>query len=58
VQGLLRARLVDKLRIDIMPVLFGSGLHLLENVEPVQLEKSGVQEVGARTSLRVRVEGR
>ena len=57
VQALLRAGLVDELRIDVMPVLLRSGLRLLEKIEPVQLEKISVQEVGARTSLRFRVSG-
>ena len=55
VQALLRAGLVDELRIDVMPVLLGGGLGLLENIERTQLEKLGVQEVGARTSLRFRL---
>jgi dihydrofolate reductase len=57
VQQLLRARLVDELRIDVMPVLLGAGLRLLENIDPerLKLDKIGVQEVGARTSLRFRV---
>lgn len=55
---LLHARLVDELRIDIMPVLLGSGLPFFGNadLEGVQLAKIGVQEVGARTSLSFRVE--
>jgi dihydrofolate reductase len=57
VQQLLRAGLLDELRIDVMPVVFGAGLRLLENIDPerVQLEKYDVCEVGARTSLRFRV---
>jgi dihydrofolate reductase len=57
VQQLLRAGLVDELRVDVMPVVLGGGLRFLENVDPerVQLEKIDVQEVGARTSLRFRV---
>jgi dihydrofolate reductase len=53
----LSAGLVDELRIDVMPVLLGAGLRLLENVDPerLKLETIGVQEVGARTSLRFRV---
>jgi hypothetical protein len=35
-----------------------TGLRLLENIEPVQLEKISVQEIGARTSLRFRIRGR
>jgi dihydrofolate reductase len=54
---LLRAGLVDELQIGVMPVLFGAGLRLFDNegLEQVQLEKIGVDEIGARTSLSFRV---
>jgi dihydrofolate reductase len=57
VQQLLRAGLVDELHVDVMPVLLGGGLRLLENIdsERVQLEKIGVQDLGPRTSLSFRV---
>jgi dihydrofolate reductase len=57
VHQLLRGGLVDELRVDVMPVLLGGGLRLFENsnLERVPLEKIGVQEVGARTSLSFRV---
>jgi dihydrofolate reductase len=57
VQELLRARFVDELRVDVMPVLFGGGLRFLENLDPehLRLEKIAVHEVGTRTSLRFRV---
>jgi dihydrofolate reductase len=57
VQQLLRARLVDELRVDVMPVLLGAGLRLFEDTgsELVRLDKIGVQAVGARTSLSFRV---
>jgi dihydrofolate reductase len=57
VQQLLQAGLVDELHVDVMPILLGRGLRLLENVDgaPVQLEKRDVREIGARTSLRFRV---
>jgi dihydrofolate reductase len=57
VQQLMREGLVDELRIDVMPIVLGRGLRLLENVEPehMRLEKIHVQEVGARTSLGFRV---
>lgn len=57
VRQLLGAGLVDELRLDVMPVLLGGGLRLFEDagLERVQLEKLGVQEVGARTSLSFRV---
>jgi dihydrofolate reductase len=54
---LFRAELVDELRVDLMPVLLGGGLRFLDDIdlEQVELEKIGVQEVGARTSLGFRV---
>lgn len=56
IRQLLAARLVDELRVDVMPVLLGSGLRLFEpGLDDVQLERTGVQEVGARTSLTFRV---
>lgn len=53
-QQLLRAGLVDALRIDVMPVTLRGGLRLLGDIEG-RLEKWGVQKVGARTSLSFRV---
>jgi dihydrofolate reductase len=57
IQQLLRAGMVDQLHIDIMPVLLGDGLRLLENVDPdrVRLETLDVQSIGQRTSLTIRV---
>jgi dihydrofolate reductase len=57
VQELLRGGHVDELHVDVMPVLLGSGLRLLENLdsERLRLETLDVREVGARTSLRFRV---
>jgi dihydrofolate reductase len=57
VQELLRAGLVDELHVGVMPVLFGSGLRLLENIDPerVRLEKIDVRDLGARTNLSFRV---
>jgi dihydrofolate reductase len=57
VQQLLRVGLVDELRVDVMPVLLGDGLRLIEDIDPrkIRLEKIGVQEVGERTSLSFRV---
>ena len=49
IRQLLRAGLVDELRMDVMPVLLGGGL------ESLRLERIGVEHVGARTSLRFRV---
>ncbi|MGH3114206.1 MAG: dihydrofolate reductase family protein, partial [Gaiellaceae bacterium] len=58
VRQLLLAGLVDELRIDLMPVLLGSGLRFLEDprLEQIQLEKIDVQEFGARISLSFRVQ--
>jgi dihydrofolate reductase len=57
IRQLLLAGLVDELRVDIMPVLLGGGLRLFdcEGVDNIQLEKIGVEEIGARTSLTFRV---
>src|SRR5215213_817748 len=43
IQQLLRAGLVDELHLDVMPVLLGGGLRLLENLDPerVRLEPPG-----------------
>lgn len=51
---LLAAGLVDELHVDVMPVLLGSGLRLFDGT-PLLLEELGVEEAGARTSLRFRV---
>jgi dihydrofolate reductase len=55
---LLRAGLADELHIDIMPILLTGGLRLFEHLgdEEIALEKLKVIEIGARTSLRFRVE--
>ena len=55
-QQLLRAGLVDELHVAVMPVLFGAGHRFFDDpgLERVRLEKIGVQEVGARTSLSFR----
>jgi dihydrofolate reductase len=47
----------DELRLDVMPVLLGAGLRFFDDTDlgEVQLEKTGVQEIGARTSLTFRV---
>lgn len=55
---LLRAGLVDELSIDVMPVLLGTGLRLFQDadLENISLEKLGLEEAGARTSFRFRVQ--
>jgi dihydrofolate reductase len=57
IQQLLAARLVDELRIDLMPVLLGTGRRLLEGIETdgLELGKVALVEAGQRTSLRFRV---
>jgi dihydrofolate reductase len=53
-QQCLKAGLADELHIDIMPVLFGRGLRLIEDtgVGPTQLERLKVLELpGGRTHL-------
>ncbi len=52
---LLAAGLVHELRVDVMPVILGAGLRLFENTGPLAVEKLGVDEVGARTTLRFRM---
>jgi dihydrofolate reductase len=57
IQQLLGAGLVDELSIDVMPVVLGEGLRLLESLAPerLRLEQREGREVGARTSLGFRV---
>jgi dihydrofolate reductase len=57
IQQLLGAGLVDELRLDVMPVVLGGGLRLLENLDlgRIRLEKLKVHEIGARTSLGFRI---
>jgi len=54
IQQLLRAGLVDELHLDVMPLLLGGGLRLLENLDPdrIRLETREAETVGQRTSLR------
>ena len=58
IRQLLRAGLVDELRVDVMPVILGTGMRLFENVASARLAlvKRAVDEVGERTSLTFRVE--
>jgi len=57
IQQLLVAGLVDELHLDVMPVLLGTGIRLLDRPEldGIELEKIGVDQVGARTTLKFRV---
>lgn len=56
IQQLLKGGLVDELHIDVMPILLGEGLRLFDpGTGSLELEKLGIQEVGARTSMRFRL---
>lgn len=57
IQDLMGEGHVDELHVDVMPVLLGGGVRLLENIDPQHalLEKAGVRQVGQRTSLTLRV---
>jgi dihydrofolate reductase len=57
-QQCLRARLVDELHIDVMPVLLGGGLRFFEHLdgEQIELERTAVVEVSpTRTHLEFRL---
>jgi dihydrofolate reductase len=56
-QHCIRAGLADELDIGIVPVLFGGGLRLFENLgdKPLQLETVKVLESPDRTDIRYRV---
>ena len=58
IQQCLNAGLCDELQLDIIPVLLGKGLRLLENIETdkVQLERATVlQTTPVRTSITFKV---
>jgi riboflavin biosynthesis pyrimidine reductase len=56
IQELLRAGLVDELQLDVMPVILGTDLRLLDDPDlSLRIEKLRLQEIGPRTSLRFRV---
>jgi dihydrofolate reductase len=57
IKQLLHAGLVDEFRVDVMPVLLGTGLRFLDDssLGHIHLEKISAEQVGARTSLRFRV---
>ena len=56
-QQFLRAGLVDELSIHLVPVLFGSGTRLFENLgdQHIQLEPAETIQTAAATHLRYRV---
>lgn len=58
VQQCLNSGLCDELQIDVMPVLLGKGLRLLENIDTdkIKLERTRVEEsTSARTSFTFKV---
>jgi dihydrofolate reductase len=57
IRQLLRAGLVDELRLDVMPVLLGTGQRFLDDpsLAGIRLQKLSVREAGARTTLRFRL---
>ncbi|MDB5177407.1 MAG: dihydrofolate reductase [Candidatus Saccharibacteria bacterium] len=58
IQQCLNAGLCDELQIDIMPILLGNGLRLLENIDTdtIKLERSNVEEItSTRTSMTFKV---
>lgn len=56
-QQCLKARLLDEIQIDLMPLLLGEGLRLFEHlsIEQIDLEKTKVIDAPVRTHLRFRV---
>jgi dihydrofolate reductase len=58
IQQCLNAGLCDELQLDIMPILLGKGLRLLENIDTdkIRLERTRVEETTAvRTSITFKV---
>lgn len=47
--------LADEVHIGIVPVLFGDGLRLFENVDPIELETIRVLKSPDRTDIQYRV---
>jgi len=56
-QQYLRAGLVDELSIHLVPVLFGSGTRMFDNLgdQHIQLESADVIQTAAATHLRFRI---
>jgi dihydrofolate reductase len=56
-QQCLRARLLDEIHIDLVPVLLGGGVRLFDHLgnEPIELERTQVVEAPGVTHLAFRV---
>ena len=56
-QQALNAGLVDEIHLDLVPVLLGSGVRLLDNIEPakIQMEILRVVEAPGVTHLSYRI---
>ena len=57
VQQCIRAGVLDEIHVDLVPVLLGDGVRLLDNLgtEPIELESSRVIEGARVTHLTFRV---
>jgi dihydrofolate reductase len=57
VQQCIRARLLDEIHVDLVPVLLGGGVRLFEHlgVGPIELESTRVVEGAGVTHLTFRV---
>ena len=57
VQQCIRAGVLDEMHVDLVPVLLGDGVRLLDNLgtEPIELESSRVIEGAGVTHLTFRV---
>ncbi len=58
-QQFLRAGLIDEIRLQLVPVLFGAGTRLLDNLDPRQIELQPLDTITSKnkdvTHLRYRV---
>lgn len=54
-QQYLRAGLVDELHINLVPVIFGEGIRLLDNLNTINLERLAVVEGNGVTHIKYRI---
>jgi dihydrofolate reductase len=57
VQQCLRAGILDEVHVDLVPVLLGDGVRLLDNLgpQPIELEKIRLVEAPGVTHITFRV---